>query len=278
MQKSYSQSKFLELDEERQVVILVRLLKEIESSWEQQAERDSLLIHLRNYFAWIRFAEKEHPLLKGLAHLQFKISDSMSLRQMSLRQLLDLTVPLERYLNLSVRDEQFLKVTTEDRRDKKGPTFPLRFVLDHLRSAFNVGSLFRTAECLGVEHLYLVGYTPTPDDRSVGKTSMGTAKYVSWSSHAHMQEVIERLKRDNFQLVALETVEGAIPLQTFKVQGPTALFVGNERFGLDPVLLEQLDSQVVIPMLGIKNSLNVANSMSIAAFEILRQLQQETER
>lgn len=249
--------------------ILLQLLENIEAVWQEDDKKSELLDRLKDYFKWFKFNDREHALLKNMAHLNTNISTKMTLRQ-----LLDIAVPLERFLNVSVKDEGLIKINSKDQKNKIQKTWPMRFVLDHLRSAFNVGSLFRTAECLGVEHIHLVGYTPTPDDVSVKKTAMGTENLVAWSAHNHVDDLITELKNAGYLLVGFETMDDAIPLQDFVVDQPVALFVGNERYGLEPALVQKMDVRVVIPMMGVKNSLNVANSLSIAAFEVLRQFTQ----
>ena len=262
---SYTEQKFKDLTDERKARILLDLIYKLEDSWEDK-NKTQLLSLFKDYFTWFNFYEIENALLKRLANLSFNISDKMSLRD-----LLDIAVPLERYLNLAIKDENMIKVKEGDDFNKEKKTFPLCFVLDHLRSAFNVGSLFRTAECIGVEHIYLVGYTPTPEDKGVQKTAMGTEKLVSWSTHNHMDEVFDLLDQKKYEVIALETVETATPLNQFEANKNLALLVGNERFGVMDSVLKKVDQCIEIPMMGVKNSLNVANSLSIASFEIVRQ-------
>jgi 23S rRNA (guanosine2251-2'-O)-methyltransferase len=263
----YSEAKFQELSMDRKIRVMLDLIYKIEESWDEAEVRKSGLKLFTNYFEWINLYESKDPLLSKISHLQFQIEE-----QMSLRSLLDIAVPLERHLNVSVKEEQLFNIDEGDVLVSRS-TFPLYFVLDHLRSAFNVGSLFRTAECLGVEHIYLVGYTPTPDDKGVQKTAMGTDKIVSWSQHNHIDEVFSALAKLQVPVVALETAKESQSLMNFQVKDKIAILVGNERFGLSPQTLEKVETVVSLPMMGGKNSLNVANTLSIATFEMVRQWQ-----
>lgn len=246
--------------------MVLNLIYEIEENWDEENEREKNLTLLEHYLKWFDLFNSQSVYLKKMAPFEFQIN-----KDISLRKLLDLSVPLERYLNLSIKDDQILKVEEGDGLKVDREIYPLCFVLDHLRSALNVGSLFRTAECMGIEHIYLVGYTPTPEDKGVQKTAMGTEKWVSWSQHNHFSDVSQILKEKKYSLAALETCRESISLAQYKAPKPLALLVGNERFGLNAEMLNEVDTVVSIPMRGVKNSLNVANTMSMASFEVLRQ-------
>lgn len=265
--KKYSQAKFSQLSVERQARVLLEIIYHVEKVWQNASERDECIQLINNYLQWF-LLNASNPLVTRLQHLQFRIDQDVSLRE-----LMNISVPLERFLDLSIRDENIIDVKQGDMQSSPRLSHPLFFVLDHLRSAFNVGSLFRTADCLGVQHIYLVGYTPTPEDRGVLKTAMGAESSVSWSSHMHLQEVKDILDQKNVPLVAMETVKSAQSLIDFRAPEKMAWLVGNERFGLSQKALNMADLSVAIPMFGKKNSLNVANSLSIASFEVVRQWQ-----
>ena len=262
---SYPRNKFEELSEERKVRVLLDTIYKIENQW-GSAEHEQLMGLFADYFKWSDFFSSTSPFLSRISSLEFKLDQSMSLRS-----LLDIAVPLERYLNLAIKDEHLVAIREGDQFDKDREEVPLYFVLDHLRSAFNVGSLFRTAECLGAKHIFLVGYTPTPEDQGVKKTAMGTESFVTWSVHNHLDEVKAELDKDKIPLVALETSAASKNILNWKAPKTVALLVGNERFGLTPKSLQLASEVVEIPMFGMKNSLNVANSLSVVAFEVIRQ-------
>jgi 23S rRNA (guanosine2251-2'-O)-methyltransferase len=147
----------------------------------------------------------------------------------------------------------------------------LVFVLDHLRSGFNVGSLFRLADCVGAEKIWLVGYTATPEQKAVQDTALGTSAWVPWQHHDDLLTVIRELQAEGYKVIALETAECAQSLFAQSLPDKLAFVVGNERFGLGPESLAFVDEVRSIPMQGLKNSLNVASALSVAAFEWGRQ-------
>lgn len=258
----YNKEKFLSLKSERQVKLCLDLIYKIEKLWDFGAQKQEALKCLVNYLTWLATTNVEEEI--RVHHL---IS---SLRtEPSLRKVLNVAIALERYLNISVKDDAIV-VTKLDKDHVSTKLMPLYIVLDNLRSAFNVGSIFRTAECLGISHIYLVGYTPTPHDSPVQKTAMGTDELVSWTSVNDINDVINELKSKNITMVGMETSNQSRDLFKAKLAFDVALFFGNERFGLEPSVLEQMDQVLEIPMAGCKNSLNVSNAFAISAAEILR--------
>lgn len=151
------------------------------------------------------------------------------------------------------------------------PRRRIRGVLDNIRSSFNVGEIFRTADGVGVEHLYLCGITPTPAAHpSMAKTALGAERVIPWSSHQNALALIKYLREEGFCLLALERTPGAVPFQDFSLRRledqPIALILGHERAGVDPGLLEVCDLIVSLPMAGAKASLNVAVAFAVAAY------------
>ena len=183
--------------------------------------------------------------------------------EMSAKHLAAILVPFERLNGKALRDDEIL-VDEGDRTDIAVNVGPMRVIADNLRSAFNVGAIMRTAECFGVEHVCLAGYTPTPENEKTARTSLGTEKSVSWSSDANVHDVITRAKADGYSVIALETGRDAVSLDDFIWPAKCALLLGNERFGLDQDVLEKADHVLKIPMHGQKNSLNVGIACGIA--------------
>ncbi|MCK4635875.1 MAG: RNA methyltransferase [Candidatus Moranbacteria bacterium] len=152
-------------------------------------------------------------------------------------------------------------------------------ILHNVRSAHNVGAIFRTADGCGIDHIYLTGYTPTPPDgsrpfttkpeRKLIKTALGSHEFVAWSKVENVDEVFEDLKKRNFQIVALEQGEGSIDYKKFEPEFPLALVLGNEPVGIDDETLQKCDIMIDIPMRGQKNSLNVSVAAGIAMYEIM---------
>jgi len=145
-------------------------------------------------------------------------------------------------------------------------------VLDNIRSAHNVGSIFRTSDAAGVGRLYLCGITPTPYPQRgvdrVSKISLGAEKTVAWEYHDQTQKLIEKLKKEKYKIVALEISEDAINYKNFSPKFPLALIIGNEVRGLDKKILSQADIILNLPMCGSKESLNVSVAFGIASYKI----------
>ncbi len=146
----------------------------------------------------------------------------------------------------------------------------LEVILDNLRSAWNVGSIFRSADGAGVARLHLCGITPDPENPAVRKTALGAEKCVPWVAHADGVEAARALRSSGAVLWALEGGPDAEPLIRVPVPENTtlALVVGSELGGVDPGILDVCDRIVYLPMAGTKTSLNVAVACGIAIYLI----------
>jgi tRNA G18 (ribose-2'-O)-methylase SpoU len=160
-------------------------------------------------------------------------------------------------------------------------------LLDNIRSAWNVGSILRSADGFGFAHAYLCGITPTADNESVTKTALGAEHSVPWSYHRDAVELGKELKTKGWKLYGLEDHPRSIPLDDAFAMEPRfafnastvrpVLIVGNEITGVDPHLLDLCDRIVYIPMRGEKKSFNVAIAFGIAAYA-LRAREAESEK
>lgn len=148
-------------------------------------------------------------------------------------------------------------------------------VLLNIRSLHNVGSIFRTAECLGVSKIFLTGFTPSPYDffgrlrKDFQKTALGAEKYIEWESVKNIHALIKRLKNDGIQIVALEQSKNSIDLSKFKYKKSLTLILGNEVKGISKSILKKCDKIVEIQMRGKKESLNVSVAAGIAIYALL---------
>lgn len=147
---------------------------------------------------------------------------------------------------------------------------PVHVVLDNLRSAFNVGSIFRTADAGAVEHIYLTGMTAHPPHKKLEKTALGAFEYVPWTYFERTTRAIDALHEQHIPVIAVETVEGAPSHVEFDWPRPVAIVFGNEVTGINEKILGRCDGAVQIPMGGYKNTINVATAFGIVLFEILR--------
>jgi len=145
----------------------------------------------------------------------------------------------------------------------------LYVLLDNIRSALNVGSIFRSADGFEFSHIYLCGITPTPDLGEVRKSAVGAEQYVKWSTHKNAVELINNLKNMDYEIWALEKTHNSITINAaianFQKPKRLLLVVGNEVTGVDPGILEIVDHITHLPMRGQKRSFNVAVAFAIAA-------------
>jgi tRNA G18 (ribose-2'-O)-methylase SpoU len=153
---------------------------------------------------------------------------------------------------------------------RAAPRFPFYGVLDCLRSAHNVGSIFRTCDGAGVGGLSLCGYTPTPPHRHLAKTALGAVDVVPWQAFETVEEAIADLRSRKIHVLALEKTENSISLYDYPLEFPLALICGNEAEGLSPEVCALCDATVHLPMFGHKNSLNVSVAFGVAAYEVQR--------
>lgn len=162
-------------------------------------------------------------------------------------------------------------------------------ILHNIRSLYNVGSIFRTADAAGVEKIYLCGITPKPVDEfgrpreQLTKVSLGAEKYVEWEYFKFTSKLIDKLKMHGYKILAIEQNKKSIPYYKIKLNDLSAswrtkklknqkiaLIVGNEVKGLPPSILNRADKILEIPMKGRKESLNVSVAFGIITFNLIR--------
>jgi len=164
---------------------------------------------------------------------------------------------------------------TEADRPSPPPRLALEGYLDNVRSLWNVGSIFRTADAAGLRHLHLIGITGRPPRKEIRKTALGADEYVVWSHHPDPLVRAHELRAAGVHLYALES-DADGPLHTEVTLPPpgaaVCLIVGNEVAGVSPALLELSDQRIRLPMRGAKRSLNVAVAFGIAVFELSRRI------
>lgn len=141
-------------------------------------------------------------------------------------------------------------------------------ILDNIRSLYNVGSMFRTADGFGVRKIILCGITGTPEQNGLKKVALGAELAVPWEKSAHAWRAVERLKKEGYAVAGLERCEGAMPMGKYRPPKKLALVVGNEVQGIAPGLRRRLDATLEIPMRGTKESFNVAVACGIALYAL----------
>ncbi len=155
-------------------------------------------------------------------------------------------------------------------RGYEGMRFPVVALLDNIRSMYNVGAFFRVADGVGLEKLCLCGITAHPPKGGIRKTALGAEGTVPWEHSWDAVQTAERQRVSGYQLAAIETSSSAVDLFQWQPKFPVCVLFGNEVDGLHPQLLEMADAHVRIPMLGQKNSLNVATAGGVVLYELLR--------
>lgn len=144
-------------------------------------------------------------------------------------------------------------------------------VLDNVRSLHNVGSAFRTADSFLIEAIYLCGVTGVPPNREMEKTALGATQTVSWRYFKSTSEAIAELRSRDYYIAAVEQAKHSVMLNCFeKPSGPLAIIAGNEVYGVEQEVIDQCDTCIEIPQFGTKHSLNVAVSIGIVLWELLR--------
>jgi tRNA G18 (ribose-2'-O)-methylase SpoU len=138
----------------------------------------------------------------------------------------------------------------------------------------NIGSVFRTSDAFLIEKIYLCGITAVPPNKEIHKTALGATETVAWEYQKDVVEVIQKLKKSNVSVFAIEQVENSIFLQDFEIEKETkyALVFGNEVFGVSQKAIEICDGTIEIPQLGTKHSLNISVSMGIVVWDLFKKM------
>lgn len=158
----------------------------------------------------------------------------------------------------------------------------IQIIAHDMRSTHNVGSLLRTAEGLGVEKVYLTGYTPYPSikndnrlphiskkqDQQIQKTALNAQNSIEWEYVEDIEKVLTRLREDGFLIIALEQTEKSVDLHKFEPSNKVALLLGTEVTGIPKNIIDLTDTQVVIPMFGKKESFNVVQAAAMAIYQL----------
>jgi tRNA (guanosine-2'-O-)-methyltransferase len=146
----------------------------------------------------------------------------------------------------------------------------LALLLDGVGSPWNTGSIVRTAAALRIEHVYLAGGALSPNHPKAGRTSMGTERYLTWTTFERSPDAVAAARAEGYRIVGLELADGAVPLHELVVEGDICLVVGHEDHGLSLTMLEACDDVTFVPQLGRVGSLNVATATAMALYELRR--------
>ena len=162
-----------------------------------------------------------------------------------------------------------LRATAEARVKKGLKRKEIYLVLDNLRSVYNIGAIFRSADAAGVKKIYLCGICAHPPRPDLHKTALGTEDYMDWEYCEKAIDVVEKLKKDKIKLAALELTDKSQDFRTLSKAEPIAIVVGNEVDGIADEVLAACDLAIDIPMAGWANSINVATSDAVVLFSLI---------
>jgi 23S rRNA (guanosine2251-2'-O)-methyltransferase len=150
---------------------------------------------------------------------------------------------------------------------------PVYIVCDNIRSIFNVGAIFRTSDAALIEKLYLTGYTPYPPRKEIHKVALGATETVPWEYHKDPVDLIKNLKEQNIKIAVLEITDSKNLIWNIeKNDFPICLVLGNEITGVSKEIIDLADVSFELPMMGMKQSLNVSVAYGVAVFEMVRKL------
>lgn len=166
--------------------------------------------------------------------------------------------------------EELNRKTVEEM--KQAEKVPVIAVLENIRSAYNVGSVFRTADAFLLEAIYLTGYTALPGHKEIKKTALGAEDSVHWQQFTNAAEAITKLKETGYKVFAVEQVKESILLNECNIdfKDKTALVFGNEVTGVEESTIALCDGCLEIPQYGTKHSLNIATAAGVVFWEIVR--------
>ena len=155
---------------------------------------------------------------------------------------------------------------------KVAQKFPVVAILENIRSAYNVGSVFRTADAFLIESVFITGYTAKPPHKEITKTALGAQDSVDWKYFENTKIAIGHLKQHQFKIFAVEQVTGSVSLENISNLSinKVAFIFGNEVSGVDQEIISLCDGCVEIPQFGMKHSLNISVAAGIVLWEVLR--------
>lgn len=166
------------------------------------------------------------------------------------------------------------KTKPEKGEDKNIKRNPIYFVLDNVLDTYNIGSIFRLADAVAAEKVFICGNSEYPPSSRIHKAAVGTEEWVSWEHHVSVIQLISNLKSEGIQIVSVEQDKRSIPytLLSSTLKTPVALVVGHETNGISKEVLDLSDTIVELPMFGINKSINVWGSLAIISYKVIEHL------
>ena len=174
-----------------------------------------------------------------------------------------------------MRKLSHLEILNRQKQKFQDRKLPLNVILNDIRSLYNVGSIFRTSDGVGVEKIWLCGITGYPPNSQIAKTALGAEERMPWEYRQDVLSVIKELKEQKYQIVLLEQMEESSLYQDFCPSSPVCLVIGNEITGIGDSITAYCDEAIEIEMAGMKNSLNVAVAFGIVAYHFRHYFQRK---
>lgn len=173
-----------------------------------------------------------------------------------------------------MNSKQLRKIKPVNGEDKLIKRNPIYFVLDNVLDTYNIGSIFRLADAIAAEKIYICGESEYPPSSRIHKAAVGTEEWVPWEKKDNVLQVLQVLKAKGIQIIAIEQDTHSIPYSLLPnaLQAPVALVVGHETTGVSCEVLDIADLIVEIPMFGINNSLNVWGSLAVISYKVIEYL------
>jgi len=258
----YHEKKFRALSFPRQLKAFTRLIRELERQACQTDPDPELLAMIGKAADWM---QTDNPLLVNLKDLASWGCDRRELAMQAAAWLLEREADLR---------DNAIPVRHLDEFRPANPHSLARaqsmvVILSELRSAFNVGSIFRSAECLGIRELWLCGITARPGTTALEKTATGTTDKVDWRGFNTTLEAVETAREQGRTIYALETAWQAVSVFEADFSFPCALVLGNEALGISAEVLLASDAVLALPVQGWKNSLNVGVAFAVCAYQMI---------
>lgn len=255
----YSQTKFTSFSREQQMKAIIGMLYAMEDNIADDDFRQALIPPLLDCYKWCA------------ADLQAELHDLEALKpEDTPHNVIRIIDPLLRKLSKTYNENE-THIYRFDGREKdihqKVP-YPIRIIADNIRSRYNLGAIYRTAECVKAEWMYLCGISNFPPLNAFLKSSMGTEERVPYTLMHKTESALDDCRKHGCKIIALETTANAKSLFEYKPVQPVAVILGNEALGIEEDILKLADEILYIPVYGWKNSLNVSNAFAIAAYHL----------
>ena len=170
-----------------------------------------------------------------------------------------------------LKNKELQRINIED--FKKTEKTPITILLDNVRSALNVGSIFRTSDAFLIEKIILCGITATPPNKEIRKSALGATHSVDWQFEKNTFDAVSKLIKEGYYIIAVEQADRSSKLNSFTLPNkPLAIIMGNEVHGVSENVIESCDEVIEIPQFGTKNSLNISVATGIVIWELWQKL------